>query len=252
MQKFTDDDITLLEPDHQYKLKDDPGFEFTSCTTFVKYFFTPFDKIGIANDLTTNKPKYIHMTPQELVAEWNKAAIEGTLVHEEIERFIKDGVKPTHPKSEVAVKWIKEYLIEIGRYEIFSEVFVYSKELALAGTIDLLIYDKLKGTYKIVDWKTNKRIDTKSFDNRTGHQEATRNLMDCNFIHYSIQLSLYRYILENYYGLTMNGSAISHLTESNVQFYPTVYHENEIEEMLKADRVALSIRAEEGLTKEFV
>jgi len=251
MQKFTDTNITLIEDIHKYELKDDPEFEFTSCTTFAKYFFEPFDKIGIANNLAGSHQRYMDKSPQEIVEQWDESAVEGTLVHAEVEKFIKENEEPTHPKSKIAAKWIKEHLIEIDRYEIFSEVIVYSKEIALAGTIDLLIYDKLTKTYKIVDWKTNKRIDTTSYNNKTGNHKTTAHLMDCKFIHYSIQLSLYRYILEKYYGLTVSGAAISHLAEDNVRIYKTEYYKAEIEEMLKADRDALKIRAEESLTTEF-
>ena len=38
----------------------------------------------------------------------------------------------------------------------FSEVIVYSKELGIAGTIDLLVYNSETNMYHLVDWKTNK------------------------------------------------------------------------------------------------
>ncbi len=251
MQKFTDNNITLIEDVHRYELKDDPDFEFTSCTTFAKYFFEPFDKIGVANRLTATHPKYTEMTPQELVGQWDNIASMGTFVHNEVEDFINDNKKPTHPKSKIAAGWIRENLIKKDRYDLFSEVIVYSKELALAGSIDLLLYDKLEKVYKIVDWKTNRKIDFQSFNNKMGHHKATNNMMDCNYSHYSIQLSLYRYILETCYGLTVAGTAISHITKSDLHFYKTEYHKNEIEEMLKADRLSLKKRTEESMTTEY-
>lgn len=252
MQKLTDSRIILIEDIHRYELKDDPKFEFTSCTTFAKYFFEPFDKIGIANSLTATHPKYEHLTPRELVDQWDEIAELGTLIHAEIENFIKDKTEPSHPKSKLAVEWIKEYIIEIDRYDIFSELIIYSKELRLAGTIDLLLYDKVDKTYKILDWKTNKKIDTQSFRNRMGNHEATADIMDCNYYHYSIQLSLYRFILEKYYGLTVTGTAITHLTETKVLSYKTEYHKAEIEDMFRADKAELKQKADDGLTLEFV
>jgi len=252
MQKFTDNNITLIEDIHKYELKDDPDFEFTSCTTFAKYFFETFDKIGIANSLSSTHPKYTHLTSQELVGKWNEIADQGTFIHAEIENFIKKNAEPIHSKSKLAVEWIKENIIEKERYDLFSEVIVYSKELALAGTIDLLVYDKVEDTYKIIDWKTNKKLDTESFRNRMGNHKATSNIMDCNYFHYTIQLSLYRYILEKYYGLTVADTNISHLTESDLKFYETEYHKLEIEKMFKADRPALKKKAEDSLTTEYV
>lgn len=251
MQKFTDKDITLIESEHRYELHNDPNFEFTSCTTFVKYFFSTFDKIGVANKLTSTHPKYKHLTPQKLVGQWDEIAEEGTLIHAEVEDFINDGSTPNHQKSKIAVDWIKEYLLKTERFDLFSEVIVYSKELSLAGTIDLLIYDKLNDVYKILDWKTNKRIDTRSFNNKMGHHRATSNLMDCNYYHYSVQLSLYRYILETYYGLTVTGTAISHLLNNDLKIYKTAYHIDEIKKMLKADREFLKEKSANSLTLEF-
>jgi hypothetical protein len=251
MQKFTDNNIALIEDIHRYELKDDPEFEFTSCTNFAKYFFQPFDRIGIANRLTATHPNYADITPQKLVEEWDSVAWEGTFIHAEVENFLKENAEPTHLKSRTAAEWLKTNIIESDNYDVFSEVIVYSKELALAGTIDVLLYDKANDKYKLLDWKTNKKIDTQSFQNRMGNHEATSDLMDCNYFHYSIQLSLYRFLLEKYYGLTVSGTAICHLTESDVKIYKTVYHERELEIMFKADRIALKKKTEDSLTKEF-
>ncbi len=251
MEKIIDNNIFLKEDVHEYQLHDDPEMEFTSCTTFAKYFFQPFDKIGIANNLTTTHPNYMAMTPQMLVEQWDDIAEEGTLIHNEIEQFIKNKIeKPTREKSKVAIEWIKDNFTE--RYEVFSEVIIYSKELALAGSIDILLYDKEEKSYKILDWKTNKKIDTTSYRNRMGNHQASSNLMDCNFIHYSIQLSLYRYILEECYNIEVSGTAISHLTDEKVISYKTNYYKREIEAMLRADRAALKRKVEDSLTKEFV
>ncbi len=249
MQNISDNNIILIEDIHKYQLLDEPEVEFTSCTTFAKYFFAPFDKIGIANSLTASHPKYSRMTPQELVKTWDKIAEEGTAVHNEIEQFIKNGSEPKKPKSIIATEWIKKNITD--RYNLFSEVIVYSKEMGLAGSIDLLLYDKEDESYKILDWKTSKKIETSSFKNKMGHHSATANLMDCNFIHYSIQLSLYRYILEKNYGLNITGATISHITDEKVISYKTEYLEKEIEKMLSADRDFLKQKAEDGLTKVF-
>ena len=251
MKKLIDNNIFLKEDVHEYQLIDDPELEFTSCTTFAKYFFQPFDKIGIANNLTSTHPNYMAMKPELLVEQWDKIAEEGTLIHNEIEQFIKNKIdEPTREKSKVAIEWIKKNFTD--RYDVFSEVIVYSKELALAGSIDILLYDKEENSYKILDWKTNKKIDTTSFRNKMGTHEASSKLMDCNYTHYAIQLSLYRYILEKHYDIEVTGTAISHLIDGKVVSYNTKYHKEDIENMLKADRAFLKKKVEDSLTKEFI
>jgi len=250
MQKFTDKNIILIEDIHEYRLLDNPDAEFTSATTFVKLFFRPFDKIGIANNLTSTHNKYMHLSPEELVREWDKIAEEGTAIHNEIENYINDKTEPTKIKSKHAVQWLKSYASD--RYEFLSEIIIYSEELEIAGSIDVLIHDKKNGTYKMLDWKTNKKIDTKSYNQKMGTHPATANLMDCNFTHYSLQLSLYRYILEEYYGMKIEGTAIAHLTEHKITLLKTEYLKTELEKMLKVDVKELKQQYEDSLTQEFI
>ena len=115
----------------------------------------------------------------------------------------------------------------------YSEVIVYSKELGVAGTIDVLVYNKKQNTYHLVDWKTNKRINQKPFGNKKGILNATQHLGDCNFIHYSLQLSFYRYILENCYGLKVGSQTLFHLRADNYKTYTVNYHEDDLLNMLK-------------------
>ena len=109
---------------------------------------------------------------------------------------------------------------------------VYSKELKLAGTIDLLLYDKNSDSYNILDWKTSKRIDSKAFKNKKGNHSVTSNMDDCNFNHYALQISLYRYILEEFYGLKISEHMIVHLMEDQCIGYHTPYMKNYIIAML--------------------
>lgn len=244
-----EDNITLDETNHRYYLSDDPDFEFVSCTTFIEYFFQKFDRIGIANRLTATNPKYFGMTPQELVKSWEIAANEGTEVHKEIDQYIKHGISPVLPKSELAVSWLNS--IDQNRYQIRSETILFAKEIKLAGTVDVIVQDRLTNVIDIYDWKTSKSIDKTSFKNKMGNTPASANIMDCNYITYSLQLSLYRYLLERYYGMRVNKLTLLHLNGGSVIPYDCKYMEDTIVEFLKYDREALVRKTEESLTKEY-
>lgn len=64
----------------------------------------------------------------------------------------------------------------------------------VAGTVDLLARSKKDGSVLILDWKTNKSIDTENKWNKFGF-EPIDHIPDLNYWHYSLQLSLYQYLL---------------------------------------------------------
>jgi len=99
--------------------------------------------------------------------------------------------------------------------------------------IDLLIFDPEDNKYTLVDWKTNKKINIKSYRGKTGILPATENVEDCNFNHYALQLSLYRYILENYYGLIIKNQYLIHLTDSGVNSMVCPYMKETLQKMLE-------------------
>ena len=116
----------------------------------------------------------------------------------------------------------------------YSEVIVYTKELGIAGTIDLLVYNSEQNMYHLVDWKTNKRIDKNSFRNKKGILPSSQHLDDCNFTHYSLQLSFYRYILERYYGLEIGSQTLFHLKEDDsYEIYNVEYQSEDLINMLR-------------------
>ena len=56
--------------------------------------------------------------------------------------------------------------------------------------------------------------------------------MDCKFVHYSMQLSFYRYILEEYYDLQIQNQIIIQLQSDGANKYELPYMKNNILEML--------------------
>ncbi len=244
------DDIYLEESNHTYTLKNDPDFEFTSCTTFVDLFFAPFDRIGIANRLTTSHPDYIGTSPQELVAVWDKSAQEGTEVHLQIDNFIKNKTIPTSSKALLAVQWLRDKALVNN--PLFSETIIYSKEIKIAGTVDLLVYNQFNNTYDIYDWKTSKKIDQRAYNYKCGIYNATKNIADCNYFHYVLQLSLYRYILEKYYNISVNKLTILHINDFGITPYECDYFKSTIELMFVENLNCLRENFENGLTKDYL
>ena len=112
------------------------------------------------------------MTVQDVLQLWKGAADHGTLVHEQIEKFILNQALLTEPKAIHGVNWLKNFLMK-SSFDVYSEVIIYSEELQLCGTIDLLLFDKNSNEYVIMDWKTSKTIGTKAFGNKKGILSAS-------------------------------------------------------------------------------
>lgn len=212
-QSIEDDDITLDSEEHKYSLNAEPEIQFKSVTEFIHLFFEPFNQKQIAGKLIDTNPKYKGKTVDEVIKFWSKGAERGNIVHNEIEDYINDRKKiPSHEMSKVGAAWIR-YKEKKGN-KFLSEKIIYSKELKIAGTIDALVYDKKNYCYHIVDWKTNKKINKKGFNKKKGKSHSTSHLDDCNYIHYSLQLSFYKKILEEYYGLRVGSLVIIHFKEN--------------------------------------
>lgn len=152
---------------------------------------------------------------------WEQSTREGTRLHRAIELNLN--AEPV-PKTYTAIEYRKHYLKDFLSYvrtegfECYrTEWIVYSDEISLAGSVDCVMRKRV-GTcsdtgealyeYYIFDWKRSKRIYYKSFGNggkRTGRGEPFDEMIDCNFSKYSLQLNVYRRMLEAHYGLSIKG-----------------------------------------------
>ena len=92
MNELFSNNISLDQENHKYELKDSPDFHFSSVTEFIHHFFEKFDQVGIAQKLINTHPKYSGKTVEEVIKEWGKGAIRGTIVHNELEAFIKENM----------------------------------------------------------------------------------------------------------------------------------------------------------------
>lgn len=125
---------------------------------------------------------------------------------------------------------------------IFPEFLVHFTTqdglLKVAGQIDLLIKDG--NDIYIIDHKTNKKLNFKSGFDSTTKKNATmlypiNNLMDCNMMHYTMQLSLYAYMLQriNPNFVVKQLMIIHYDHDNNTNYYELSYLKDDVERMLK-------------------
>ena len=232
MRNIIDKDIILKEPGHKYVLQTDPSIDFHSVTEVIGNYFQPFDKQAIAEKLVARNIKYADTTVEALIAKWDAARDYGTKVHNEIELYINQSIIPDETRASNAIEWLEKYQMK-SDIDIYPEIKIYSKELKIAGSLDILAHDKDTDMYEIIDWKTSKSIDTTSFNRKMGTHPITSHLMDCKFVHYSMQLSFYRYLLEQYYGLEINNQLIAHLDGEKCNEYIGRYYKKEVMDIIQ-------------------
>lgn len=172
--------------------------------------------------------------------------------------FVKSGIKEKYP----TIYDVIENLVNQG-FRIYAEIGVYSLEYRVSGLIDILF---VRGTeFIILDWKTNSapirfesgyydkdndgRLLLNSFINQDKWMLYPINyLADSVGIHYTLQLSIYDFLVESF-GLTCLGNILCHIRtietdvlsfsesgekveKEEVTFIPIKYLKSDVEKLL--------------------
>ncbi len=220
--------ITFIEKGHKYIHE---GRELESATEFISQFFEKFDK----EKWSKHVAKRDGLTVEEVLELWkNKADASckfGHYVHNYAEALIKK-TKTPEPVTKNHKTYFKaiDKFMENENHEFFdAEKIIGSSTIGIAGMIDGLSRTD-EGIF-LIDWKTNKRIEKYGYNNRTC-PPPLELLQDCKFSKYTLQLSLYRYILEKFYGWDVAGMMLVHLKAENYDIHEVKYLKEEIKTML--------------------
>ena len=171
------------------------------------------NKIIEAFDIDIDK---FNSAKQDILDEWQRKNIEacerGTKIHADLEHSFTKKKETDMKKYGLGGKFLVNTndtlnksnleLLDIDK-GVFPEYLIYrvsdDGKFRLAGQIDLLIKDG--NDIYIRDYKTNSKIDEKSYYNQRTKkyqmmQYPLNNLMDCAKVHYALQLSTYAWMLQ--------------------------------------------------------
>jgi len=216
--------VTFKEDDHSYHSED--GTNWTSVTTLISKFKRPFDPIKQATKSSKNKKsKWYNMSPEDIMKAWNtesQRSIElGSWYHKEredginaLETITREGLALPIIKP-IITNDIKEAPDQRLVEGIYPEHFAYLKSAGICGQADRV--EVYSGKVNIHDYKTNKEIKTKGFKNWEGVTDRMlaplEHLDNCNLIHYTLQMSIYMYIiLKHNPNLSPGILALDHVT----------------------------------------
>lgn len=199
-----DQDISFQEDGHIYTIRGDKYYK--SCTTWLKGFFEKFNADKIIDKMMDspnwNTSKYFGMTKQEIKHSWNengkRAAEFGTNMHKYIEEFYNGKDIPNEVITTPEICSFIQFYTDHSHLTPFrTEMMIYDEDIRICGSVDMLFQNK-DGTFSIYDWKFSKEIQTHSYGKKA--LSPIEYMNDCNTVHYTLQLNLYRVILEKKYG----------------------------------------------------
>ena len=246
-------DFEFFEDEHYYECK---GKRVgISVTRLIEQYANEFDSQGIAEKVSLKELRPV----EDILAEWKYkadfACAKGSTCHEFVQSLWSGN----------EYKWINfnddhEYnmaVIEIQNqahnfkndYEehlehLIDELPIGSEEYDIASCVDHLFYNKLTGGLVLVDYKTNSILKGYNDDVKNRRYEKRmkvplHNLRDNSLVHYYIQLSIYKYLIEKYTGLKVDEMFIVYMSE-NIENYEIIeipYLEEEVKNILENRRV---------------
>ena len=263
-----DEHISFVEKTHKYYVNGSCEGNI-SCTGFIHEFFGHFDGKAILTKMRKGPKwalsKYFGRTDEEIMKEWSdsgKAASEaGTAMHLAIEQFLHGAPEQINPAIVDTPEWrhFLKFWEECGpdlepyrsEWEVFTDLLGESKsskskskaerKIKLCGSIDMVFRRKSDGKFVIYDWKRSKEIKS---ENPFGSGLAPlEHLPDTNYWHYTMQLNVYKWILENYYDIEVGDLYIVILHPDNPSYRRMRLNimENEVEDMIECRRKAVEI-----------
>ena len=199
---------TFYEDSHTYFYHDKKVNQ--SVTQFIKKFYPEFDSETVSKKYAIKH----NMTQEEVLAEWKRkgdiSALTGTAIHSYLENAkrgkvlnidfsaadklgigeeVRERFKLLLPKAQAFHK------DTIGKLFPIQLEFTVGLEDKLAGNIDMLCWNELAQEIQIWDYKNTKSIDKTNYFGQWCN-EPFDNFHDCNLMHYSIQLNVYKALLK--------------------------------------------------------
>lgn len=188
-------ELQFVAEEHKYQLG---GRVLSSVSSVIKKYTAPFDADKIAGFVAAKRG----ITKEEVLAEWeakkNAACDRGNEAH-----AFAETITTSQYDSEFAISTnnglqqaILKFWSNIPDYiePAFHELKMFSEELGIAGTADLILYNNKTGKYIICDYKTNEDL----FKNYRKKKLLVpfNDLLDMPYSKYELQLSMYQILFE--------------------------------------------------------
>lgn len=197
------DGLAFEASSHEYHHE---GAKLNSVSSVIKKYTEPFDAYKIAFFVAKKRTKDtgVYTTREDILEEWdakkNAACDRGNEAHafgEDYPMSYFDKTNKTIPLPQSGFdEAIMNFWDNIPDHiePCLYELRMFSKELGIAGTADLILFNKKTGKYILCDYKTN--IDL--YKNHKGKKLLAPfdDLLDMPYSKYELQLSIYQILFE--------------------------------------------------------
>lgn len=242
---------TFIEDGHYYLC--DGKRVGISTTGLISQYENHFDSETISQQVANKRG----ISQQEVLEEWRienlHSTIKGSFIHEfaqslwEGKEYVFDYSKVPKEididrlKSDIhklipqAINFYNDYK---DMYELIGcEIYLGDEDFDECGATDQILYNKYNGGIAIIDYKTNKEIKKESYKHKK-MLIPLHKFDDCNYVHYSIQLSGYKFKFEKNTKLKVDETFIVYfnINADNYEIIEPLNMEKEVKTILENRR----------------
>ena len=219
-----------------------------STTKLISQYEQEFDSDTISQQVADKRG----ISQQEVLKEWRienlHSTIKGSFIHEFAQSLweskeykfdysnVPKEIDLDRLKSDIeklipqAFNFYNDYK---DMYELIGcEIYLGDEEFDECGATDQIMLNKYTGGTAIIDYKTNKEIKRESYRHKK-MLVPLHKFDDCNYIHYSIQLSDYKYKFEKNTGFKVAETFIIYfdINKDNYEIIEPLDMEKEVKEI---------------------
>ncbi|CAE7418394.1 unnamed protein product [Symbiodinium necroappetens] len=136
------------------------------------------------------------------------AANSGTWMHAVLE-FLFNGYQIAAGEMQGELDAAVNIVSQMGDVEVYrTEWCIYAPDEDVAGSIDMVLKRRDSAVFYLVDWKRSEKLEDKCNGLGKTMKSPLESVADCQGQHYRLQLNIYKWILEKYYGVQIHGMKV--------------------------------------------
>jgi len=247
--------VTFHDEPHKYYVD---GKQLISVTTLIHRYQEEFNE----EYWSAYKASEYHIKPSEVRRAWRfinkKGTMKGSAIHDYAENIFQNkkfeypkqlildefGFDPIKIEYDMTKKHVDKFYDDVyGKLiPIKTELVLYDKETLIGGMLDILFWNVRAQEFQIWDWKTNKDFTMEQADRYLS--EELYLLQDCDMEIYSLQLEMYKQIIQRNTSIKLGKSYIvwfSHnnddyriMETKNREYYAKIILQHRMEELAAA------------------